>query len=38
MKKAIFVLLMFGPGTLCWAGSARQDATDRLDNARVRLF
>jgi len=33
MKKAIFVLAMFGLGTLCWAGSARQDATDRLDNA-----
>ena len=33
MKKAIFVLAMVGLGTLCWAGSARQDATDRLDNA-----
>ena len=33
MKKVIFVLAMFGLGTLCWAGSARQDATDRLDNA-----
>ena len=33
MKKIIFVLAMFSLGTLCWAGSARQDATDRLDNA-----
>ena len=33
MKKVIFVLAMFGLGTLCWAGSAREDATDRLDNA-----
>ena len=33
MKKAMFALAMFGLGTLCWAGSARQDATDRLDNA-----
>jgi lipid-binding SYLF domain-containing protein len=33
MKKVIFVLAMFSLGTLCWAGSARQDATDRLDNA-----
>ena len=33
MKKAMFVLAMFGLGTLCWAASAREDATDRLDNA-----
>jgi len=33
MKKVMFVLAMFGLGTLCWAGSAREDATDRLDNA-----
>ncbi|MGA7560594.1 MAG: hypothetical protein WCF61_19980 [Terriglobales bacterium] len=33
MKKVIFVLAMFCLGTLCWAGSAREDATDRLDNA-----
>ena len=33
MKKAIFALAMLGLGTLCWAGSAREDATDRLDNA-----
>jgi len=33
MKKIMFVLAMFSLGTLCWAGSAREDATDRLDNA-----
>ena len=34
MKKAIFVLAMVSLGTLCWAGSAREDATDRLENAK----
>jgi SH3 domain-containing YSC84-like protein 1 len=34
MKKAILVLAMFGLGTLCWAGSGREDATERLDNAK----
>jgi SH3 domain-containing YSC84-like protein 1 len=33
MKKAMFVLAMLSLGTLCWAGSALQDATDRLGNA-----
>jgi lipid-binding SYLF domain-containing protein len=33
MKKVIFVLAMLSLGTLCWADSAREDATDRLDNA-----
>jgi len=33
MKKVMFVLAMLGLGTLCWAGSAREDATERLDNA-----
>jgi lipid-binding SYLF domain-containing protein len=37
MKKAIFVLAMLSLGTLCWAGSAREDATDRLDNATTVL-
>src|ERR1700726_92988 len=37
MKKVIFVLAMFALGTLCWAGSAREDATDRLDNATTVL-
>src|ERR1700676_1518025 len=32
MKKVMFVLAMLSLGTLCWAGSAREDATDRLDN------
>jgi hypothetical protein len=27
MKKVMFVLAMFALGTLCWAGSAREDAT-----------
>ncbi len=33
MKKLLFSLAMLSLGTLCWAGSAREDATDRLDNA-----
>ena len=33
MKKIMFVLAMLSLGTLCWAGSAREDAIDRLDNA-----
>ena len=33
MKKVMLVLAMLSLGTLCWAGSAREDATDRLDNA-----
>ncbi len=33
MKKVMFVLAMLSLGTLCWAGSAREDATDRLSNA-----
>src|SRR5690348_11356251 len=33
MKKVMFVLAMFALGTLCWAGSAREDATERLENA-----
>jgi SH3 domain-containing YSC84-like protein 1 len=33
MKKAMFVLAMLSLGTLCWAGSALEDATERLDNA-----
>ena len=37
MRKAIFVLAMLGLGTLCWAGSAREDATDRLDKATTVL-
>jgi len=33
MKRVMFLLAMLSLGTLCWAGSAREDATDRLDNA-----
>jgi len=33
----MFVLAMLSVGTLCWAGSAREDATDRLDNATTVL-
>ena len=33
MKRLIFVVAMLSLGSLCWAGSAREDATDRLDNA-----
>jgi SH3 domain-containing YSC84-like protein 1 len=33
MKKVMFLLAMLGLGTMCWAGSAREDATERLENA-----
>ena len=33
MKKVMFLLAMLSLGTLCWAGSAREDATGRLENA-----
>ena len=33
MRKVMFLLAMLSLGTLCWAGSAREDATDRLDNS-----
>jgi SH3 domain-containing YSC84-like protein 1 len=33
MKKVMILLAMLSLGTLSWAGSAREDATDRLDNA-----
>jgi SH3 domain-containing YSC84-like protein 1 len=34
MKKVMFFVAMLSLGTLCWAGSAREDATKRLDNAK----
>jgi SH3 domain-containing YSC84-like protein 1 len=33
MKQMMCLLAMLSLGTLGWAGSAREDATDRLDNA-----
>lgn len=33
MKRIMFLLAMLGLGTLCWAGTAREDATGRLENA-----
>jgi lipid-binding SYLF domain-containing protein len=33
MKKVMFVVAMLSLGMVCWAASAREDATDRLDNA-----
>ena len=33
MKKLMFLFAMLSLGTLCWAGSERQDAVDRLSNA-----
>ena len=33
MKKVMFLIAMLSLGTLCWAGTAREDATDRLGNA-----
>src|SRR5580700_9745345 len=37
MKRVMFVLAMLGLGTLSWGASAKQDATDRLDNATTVL-
>ncbi len=34
MRKAMFFFAMLSLGTLSWASSAREDATDRLDNAK----
>src|SRR6266550_1747493 len=34
MKKVMFFVAMLSLGTLCWAGSAREDANKRLDNAK----
>jgi lipid-binding SYLF domain-containing protein len=34
MKKVMFVLAILSFSSLCWAGSAREDATERLDNAK----
>jgi SH3 domain-containing YSC84-like protein 1 len=33
MKKVMLFLAMLSLGSLCWAGSAREDATERLENA-----
>jgi lipid-binding SYLF domain-containing protein len=33
MRKVTFLLAMLSLGTMCWAGSAREDATGRLENA-----
>jgi lipid-binding SYLF domain-containing protein len=33
MKKVMLFFAMLSIGTLCWAGSAREDATDRLENS-----
>ena len=33
MKKLILFLAILSLGTLCWASSAREDATERLENA-----
>jgi lipid-binding SYLF domain-containing protein len=33
MKKVTFLLVMLSLGALSWAGSAREDATERLENA-----
>jgi lipid-binding SYLF domain-containing protein len=34
MKKVMFFVATLSLGTLCWAGSAREDATERLDKAK----
>src|SRR5882757_1311969 len=33
MKRIMFLIAMLSLGALCWAGSAREDATERLENA-----
>jgi lipid-binding SYLF domain-containing protein len=37
MKKVMLFFAMLSLGTLCWAGSAREDATERLENATTVL-
>jgi lipid-binding SYLF domain-containing protein len=37
MKKLMFLFAILSLGTLCWAGSGRQDAVDRLNNAATVL-
>jgi lipid-binding SYLF domain-containing protein len=37
MKKMMFLLATLSLGTLCWADSAREDATERLGNATTVL-
>jgi lipid-binding SYLF domain-containing protein len=37
MKKIMFMLATLSLGTLCWADSAREDATERLGNATTVL-
>jgi lipid-binding SYLF domain-containing protein len=37
MKKVMFLLATLSLGTLCWADSAREDATERLGNATTVL-
>ena len=37
MKKLMYLLAMLSLGALCWAGSAKEDATDRLDSATTVL-
>jgi hypothetical protein len=33
MRKVMLLIAILSLGTLCWAGTAREDATERLDNA-----
>lgn len=33
MRRVMLFFTMLGLGTLCWAGSAKEDATERLENA-----
>ncbi len=37
MKKVMFIFAMLSLGTMCWADSAREDATERLGNATTVL-
>jgi len=33
MKRVTFLFAMLSLGVVCWAGTAREDATERLDHA-----
>ena len=37
MKRLTFLVAVLNFGTLCWAGSERQEAVNRLDNAAKAL-
>jgi hypothetical protein len=38
MNKVMLLRVVLSLGALCWAGSAREDAVDRLNNATFEAF